>query len=137
MVSLYNGPGVVSAVGWGVSAIVPGRQVVPRAHETTRAHSGQSRIRNSMTAHFQETLAVGRRELNVRAEIDNMRIAALWQVLLPIAGEIRSVKISTAQTRDFADFTISFGCIPLAVLWAIVDRLGSMTWVTSVKLTPG
>ncbi|MEM5330409.1 hypothetical protein VSR34_27935 [Paraburkholderia sp. JHI2823] len=66
-----------------------------------------------------------------------MRIAALWQVLLPIAGEIRSVKISTAQTRDFADFTISFGCIPLAVLWAIVDRLGSMTWVTSVKLTPG
>ena len=45
-----------------------------------------------MTAHFQETLAVGQRELNVRAEINNMRVAALWQVLLPIAGEIRSVK---------------------------------------------
>jgi len=90
-----------------------------------------------MTAHLQKTLAVGQRELNVRAEINDMRVAALWQVLMPIAGEIRSVKISTAQTRDFADFTISFGCMPFAALCAIVDRLGSMTWVTSAKVTPG
>ncbi|WP_036021538.1 hypothetical protein [Paraburkholderia mimosarum] len=89
-----------------------------------------------MTAHFQETLAVGQRELNVRAEIDNMRVAALWQVLLPIAAEIRSVKISTAQNQDFVDFAISIDCMPFAALCTIVDRLGSMTWVTSAKVTP-
>ncbi|MGF6837785.1 hypothetical protein QF001_001652 [Paraburkholderia youngii] len=90
-----------------------------------------------MTAHDQEALAVGQRQLNVRAEIHNMRVAALWQVLMPIAGEIRHVKISTGQARDHADFTVSFGAIPLAALHTIAARLGEMTWVTGTTVTPG
>jgi hypothetical protein len=90
-----------------------------------------------MTVHDREALAAGQPQLNIRAEIHNMRVAALWQVLMPFAGEIRNVEISTGQARDHADFTVSFGYVPLTALRAIANRLGDMTWVMGASVTPG
>ena len=87
-----------------------------------------------MTAYDQEAPAVGQRQLHIRAEIHHMRVAAVWQVLMPFAREIGNVKISTEQADGYADITISFVRAPSAALGAIADRLGAMTWVTNATL---
>jgi len=90
-----------------------------------------------MTDYDQEAMAVGQRLLHIRAEIHHIRVAALWQVLMPFAGEIRNVKITTGHARDNADLTVSFEYVPLAALHIIADRLRVMTWVTGASVTPG
>ena len=97
----------------------------------------QSGMRSSLTPYDQEAPAVGQRQLHIRAEIHHMRVAAVWQVLMPFAGEIRNVKITTGRARHHADFTVSFGCVPLASLHTLADRLRVMTWVTGASVTPG
>ena len=87
-----------------------------------------------MIYHAPQTLAFSQPQLNVRAAMHSLRVAALWQVLMPFAREIGSVKISTEQADGYADITISFVRAPSASLGAIADRLSAMTWVTNTML---
>ena len=75
-------------------------------------------------------MAFSQPQLNVRAAMHSLRVAALWQVLMPFAREIGNVKISTERADGYTDITISFTRAPSAAPDAIADRLGAMTWVT-------
>ena len=88
-----------------------------------------------MTHHAPGALPFSQPQLNVRAAMHSLRVAALWQVLMPFAREIGNVKISTERADGYADITISFVRAPTAALGAIADRLGAMTWVTNATLT--
>jgi hypothetical protein len=88
-----------------------------------------------MTAHSREALATSQRQLNICAEIHCMRVAALWQVLMPVAGDIRNVKISIGQADGYADIAVSFDHRPSASLGAIAERISDMTWVTNATLS--
>jgi len=65
----------------------------------------------------------------------SLRVATLWQVLMPFASEIGNVKISTKQADGYADITISFVRNSSAALGAITDQLCTMTWVTDATLS--
>ena len=48
-----------------------------------------------MTHHAPEPLAFSQPQLNVRAATHSLRVAALWQVLMPFAREIGNVTKAT------------------------------------------
>jgi hypothetical protein len=87
-----------------------------------------------MTHHAPEALAFSQPQLNVRVAMHALKVAALWQVLMPFAKEIGNVKISTERTDGYAEITISFIRASTDALGAIADRLGAMTWVTKATL---
>ncbi|KAA1003700.1 hypothetical protein FVF58_35110 [Paraburkholderia panacisoli] len=72
--------------------------------------------------------------LIVRARIQGMRIAAIWQVLLPFSRNIEKVKITTLPEDGFEQVTIALRPTPREALDLIVTRFNNMPWVTSTIL---
>lgn len=87
-----------------------------------------------MTTQSPATSSASGLRLIVRAKLRCMRVAAVWQVLMPIARHIESVGVATDQARGYEDITISFASLSSEALEAIVDRLETMPWVTDAVL---
>lgn len=72
--------------------------------------------------------------LIVRASARGMRIAAIWQVLLPFSPNVEKVHITTAPADGVEQATIALRQTPRESLDLIVTRLNKMPWVTSTTL---
>ncbi|OLL30897.1 hypothetical protein BTH42_14025 [Burkholderia sp. SRS-W-2-2016] len=72
--------------------------------------------------------------LIVRAGTQRIRIAAIWQVLLPFSGNVEKVDIKTLPADGFDQATIALRHTPRESLDHIVTRFNDMSWVTSTTL---
>jgi len=63
-----------------------------------------------------------------------MRVAAVWQVLMPIARDVERVRIVTSSERGFDDMTISFAKMFSGSLNTVLRQLKKMTWVATAEL---
>jgi hypothetical protein len=86
------------------------------------------------TTQIPERLPDSRRELTVRAKIHGMRVAAVWQVLMSIAGDIENIRFATDQSQGYEEITISFSRTSFESLKVMVDRLEKMSWVADIVL---
>jgi (p)ppGpp synthase/HD superfamily hydrolase len=78
--------------------------------------------------------AADRHRLVVRARVQDMRIAAIWQVLLPFSSNVENVDITTSPDTGFEEVAIALVQTRRESLDSIVARFNSMSWVTSTKL---
>jgi hypothetical protein len=72
--------------------------------------------------------------LIVRAHVKGLRIAAVWQVLLPFSRNVQKVSIATLPHDGFDQVTIALRPTPREALDSIVTRFNDMPWVTSTVL---
>ena len=72
--------------------------------------------------------------LIVRAHVKGLRIAAIWQVLLPFSRNVQKVSIVTLPQDGFEQVTIALHPTPREALDSIVTRFNDMPWVTSTIL---
>ncbi|TAM05327.1 MAG: hypothetical protein EPN70_08935 [Paraburkholderia sp.] len=72
--------------------------------------------------------------ITVRALSGGLRVAAVWQVLMPVARDIERVRIVANGKLGFEDMTISFAETFAGSLNTILGQLKKMTWVTTAKL---
>jgi hypothetical protein len=72
--------------------------------------------------------------LVVRAHFQGIRIAAIWQVLLPFSRNVEHVDIKTFPERGFEEVEIALVQTRREWLDAIVARFNSMSWVMSTRL---
>jgi hypothetical protein len=63
-----------------------------------------------------------------------MRVAAVWQVLMPVAREVEDVRIVTNSERGFEDMTISFAETFSGSLNAVLRQFEKMAWVARADL---
>jgi hypothetical protein len=63
-----------------------------------------------------------------------MRVAAVWQVLMPVAHEVERVQIVTRRERGFEDMTISFAETFAGSLNDVLRQFEKMPWVATVEL---
>jgi hypothetical protein len=75
--------------------------------------------------------AEDRHRLVVRARVQGIRIAAIWQVLLPFARNVEHVGIKTFPERGFEEVEIALVQTGRDLLDSIVSRFNGMSWVTS------
>jgi hypothetical protein len=80
------------------------------------------------------THATVRHRLVVRARVQSMRIAAIWQVLLPFSRNVENVDITTFPDCGFEEVTIALVQTRPESLDSIVARFNNMSWVTSAEL---
>lgn len=78
--------------------------------------------------------SAGNHRLIVRARVQGMRIAAIWQVLLPFSRNVEKVNITTLAEDGFEQVTIALCPTPRESLDLIVARFNNMSWVTSTTL---
>lgn len=78
--------------------------------------------------------AAGRHRLVVRAPVHGLRIAAIWQVLLPFYRNVENVDITTSPDGDFEEVAIALVQTRRESLDSIVARFDNMSWVTSTQL---
>ena len=76
----------------------------------------------------------GRHRLVVRARVQDVRIAAIWQVLLPFSRNVENVDIATLPDCGFEEVTIALVQTRRESLDSIVARFNGMCWVASAKL---
>jgi (p)ppGpp synthase/HD superfamily hydrolase len=74
----------------------------------------------------------GSHRIVVRAGVDSMRIAAIWQVLLPFSCNVEKVDVATFPGHGFEEITIAFAQAQREWVDSIVERIKNMPWVTSV-----
>lgn len=84
---------------------------------------------NVLSAH-----ASGRHRLVVRAALHGMRIAAIWQVLMPISRNVEKVDVTTPPGGGFEEVTIALAQAQRELVDAMIARFRSMPWVTSATL---
>ncbi|MFM0337104.1 hypothetical protein [Paraburkholderia fungorum] len=77
--------------------------------------------------------SAGRHRIVVRAGVDSMRIAAIWQVLLPFSSNVEKVDVATFPGNGFEEITIALAQAPCEWVDSIVERIKNMPWVTSVS----
>ncbi|MFM0268365.1 MULTISPECIES: hypothetical protein [Paraburkholderia] len=63
-----------------------------------------------------------------------MRVAAVWQVLMPVARDIERVRIVTNSECGFEDMTISFAETFSGSLNTVLRQFEKMTWVAAAEL---
>ena len=74
------------------------------------------------------------RKITVRTWSGGMRVAAVWQVLMPVAREVERVRIVTSSESGFEDVTISFAETFSGSLNAVLRQFEKMAWVASAEL---
>lgn len=72
--------------------------------------------------------------LVVRAALHGMRIAAIWQVLLPFSRNVEKVHVTTPPGGGFEEVTIALAQAQRELVDAMIARFSSMSWVTSATL---
>jgi len=78
-------------------------------------------------------MATGR-QITVCMRSGGMRVAAVWQVLMPVARDIERVRIVTNSERGFEDMTISFADSFSGSLNTILRKFEKMTCVATAEL---
>ncbi|MGF6720916.1 hypothetical protein P3T43_000257 [Paraburkholderia sp. GAS41] len=73
-------------------------------------------------------------QVTVRTMSGCMRVAAVWQVLMPVARDVERVQIVTDRERGFEDITIRFAETFSGSLNAILKQFETMTWVAAAEL---
>ncbi|CAD6524678.1 hypothetical protein [Paraburkholderia metrosideri] len=63
-----------------------------------------------------------------------MRVAAVWQVLMPVARDIERVRIVTSREHGFEAMTISFAEAFAGSLNAVLRQFEKVTWVATAEL---
>jgi hypothetical protein len=81
-----------------------------------------------------ENRAADRHRLVVRAPIRGIRMAAVWQVLLPFSRNVEKVEITTFPDGGFEEVSIALVQTGHESLDSIIARFNSMSWVTSTQL---
>jgi hypothetical protein len=87
-----------------------------------------------MTPEIAGLLTATGRQITVRTGSGGMRVAAVWQVLMPVAHEVEDVRIVTSSERGFEDMTISFAETFSGSLHAVLRQFEKMTWVATAEL---
>ncbi|MEZ2311885.1 hypothetical protein AB6809_35355 [Paraburkholderia sp. RCC_158] len=87
-----------------------------------------------MTPEIAGLLKATGHQITVRARSGGMRVAAVWQVLMPVAGDIERVRIATSSERGFEDMTISFAGTFSGSLNTVLRQFEKMTWVATAEL---
>jgi hypothetical protein len=72
--------------------------------------------------------------LVVRARVQGIRVAAIWQVLLPFSRNVEHVDIKTFPDRGFEEVEIALVQTRRELLDSIVARFNGMSWVMSTRL---
>ncbi|NKJ46508.1 hypothetical protein CIC12_07080 [Burkholderia sp. SG-MS1] len=72
--------------------------------------------------------------LVVRARVEGIRVAAIWQVLLPFSRNVKHVDIKTFPDRGFEEVEIALVQTRRELLDSIVARFNGMSWVMSTRL---
>jgi hypothetical protein len=73
-------------------------------------------------------------QITVRTRNGGMRVAAVWQVLMPVARDIERVRIATGRERGFEEMTISFAETFSGSLNTVLGQFEKMTWVATAEL---
>lgn len=76
----------------------------------------------------------GRHRLVVRAALHGMRMAAIWQVLLPFSRNVEKVDVTTLPGSGGEEVTIALAQAQRELVDAMIARFRSMPWVTSATL---
>lgn len=87
-----------------------------------------------MTPEIAGLLTATGHQITVRTSSGGMRVAAIWQVLMPVARDIECVRIVTNSERGFEDMTISFSETIPGSLNAVLRQFEKMTWVATAQL---
>ena len=74
-------------------------------------------------------------QITVRTRSGGMRVAAVWQVLMPLAQEVERVRIVANSEPGFEDMTISFAETCTGSLDTILSQFGKMAWVATAELS--
>ncbi|MFM0719397.1 hypothetical protein PQQ73_24015 [Paraburkholderia strydomiana] len=72
--------------------------------------------------------------LVVRARVQGIRVAAIWQVLLPFSRNVEHVDIKTFPDSGFEEVEIALVQTRRELLDSIVTRFNGMSWVMSTRL---
>ena len=73
-------------------------------------------------------------QITVRTRSGSMRVAAVWQALMPVARDIERVQIVTNSERGFEDITIWFTETFSGSPNAVLRQFEKMTWVATAEL---
>ncbi|MGF6638708.1 hypothetical protein OKW39_005924 [Paraburkholderia sp. MM6662-R1] len=73
-------------------------------------------------------------QITVRARRGCMRVAAVWQVLMPVADAIEDVRITSNRKRDVEDMTIAFADKLSGSLHTVLRQFETMPWVAAAEL---
>ncbi|NPT34151.1 hypothetical protein [Paraburkholderia xenovorans] len=92
-------------------------------------HEGSESGLKVLSAH-----ASGSHRLVVRAALHGMRIAAIWQILLPFSRNVEEVAVTTRPGSGFEEVTIALAQAQTEWVDAMIARFRSMSWVTSATL---
>jgi hypothetical protein len=73
-------------------------------------------------------------QITVRTRSGGMRVAAVWQVLMPVARDVERVRIVTRSEYGFEDMTILFAETFSGSLNTVLGQFEKMTWVAIAEL---
>ncbi|MEC5409314.1 hypothetical protein VOM14_27565 [Paraburkholderia sp. MPAMCS5] len=88
-----------------------------------------------MTAEVATLLVPTHHQIKIQARSGGMRVTAIWQVLMPVAGDIERVQVAASRKHDFEDMTISFAKATTGSLGTVLARLKQMPWVSTAELS--
>jgi hypothetical protein len=74
-------------------------------------------------------------QITVRTRRGGLRVAAVWQVLMPVAHAIEHVQITSNRKRDVEDMTIAFAERFSGSLQTVLGQFKTMTWVAAAELS--
>jgi len=87
-----------------------------------------------MTPQIAALLVATGHQITVRTKTGGMRVAAVWQVLMPVARDIERVRIVTSSEGGFEAMTISFAETFTGSMNTVLGKLRKMTWVATAEL---
>jgi hypothetical protein len=87
-----------------------------------------------MTPEIAGLLTARSHQITVRTRSGGMRVAAVWQVLMPVARDVERVRIVANCERGFEDMTISFAETFSGSLNTFLRQFEKMTWVATAEL---
>ncbi|MGF6478874.1 hypothetical protein [Paraburkholderia sp. JPY419] len=73
-------------------------------------------------------------QITVRTRRGGMRVAAVWQVLMPVADAIEDVRITSNRKHDVEDMTIAFADRFSGSLHTVLKKFETMPWVAAAEL---
>ncbi|MBC8746604.1 hypothetical protein OKW43_007172 [Paraburkholderia sp. WC7.3g] len=73
-------------------------------------------------------------QITVRTRRGDMRVAAVWQVLMPVADAIEHVRFTSSRKRDVEDMTIAFADRFSGSLSTVLSQFETMSWVAAAEL---
>ncbi|RZF28521.1 hypothetical protein EVC45_16835 [Paraburkholderia sp. UYCP14C] len=73
-------------------------------------------------------------QITVRTRRGGLRVAAVWQVLMPVADAVEDVRITSNRKGDVEDMTIAFADRLTGSLHTVLKQFETMSWVAAAEL---